>query len=65
MCAGGELVRREGRLDQSGDTYLPTAVASCPRCGWASFEPAVGVRWRSALEERAPAPPAPRRLRAA
>lgn len=63
MCDGGELVRREGRLDQSGDTYLPTTVATCPQCGYARFEPALDVHWRSALGEAAA--PAPRHLRAA
>ncbi len=63
MCDGGELVRREGRLDQSGDTYLPTTVVSCALCGYAKFEPAVGVHWKSAVDE--PSTPAPRRLRAA
>lgn len=51
MCAGGELVRREGSLDQSGDTYLPTAVVRCAVCGYAEFAPALGVRWRSAMAE--------------
>lgn len=66
MCAGGEMVRREGRLDQCGDTYLPTTVWSCPLCGYGEWQPAMGVHWRSAMDE-APSPVAspPRRLRAA
>ncbi len=63
MCDGGELVRREGRLDQSGDTYLPTTVESCPICGYARWEPALDVHWKSGGDE--PSRPAPRRLRAA
>jgi hypothetical protein len=50
MCEGGEMVRREGRLEQSGETYLPTIVSSCEICGYTKFAPAVGVRWRSEVE---------------
>jgi hypothetical protein len=49
MCDGGEMVRREGRLEQSGDTYLPTTVWSCALCEYAAWAPALGVRWRSAF----------------
>lgn len=55
MCDGGEMVRREGRLEQCGDTYLPTTVWSCALCGYAKFEPAMGVRWKADAD----APPAP------
>lgn len=62
MCDGAVMVRSEGRLEQSGDTYLPTIVSSCPVCGYTTFEPAVGVRWKSELEAEAPAASAgPRR----
>lgn len=47
ICHRGELVRREGRLDQSGDTFLPTVISSCLVCGYTKFDPAVGVRWKS------------------
>jgi hypothetical protein len=47
ICAAGEMVRREGRLDQCGDTYLPTTVSTCTLCGYAKFEPALGVRWKA------------------
>ncbi len=47
MCVGGEVVRSEGRLEQSGRTYLPTIVTTCPLCGYAKFEPALGVHWKS------------------
>jgi hypothetical protein len=50
ICRGGALVRGEGKLEQSGDSYLPTAVWSCGCCGYARFEPAVGRRWRPAQE---------------
>jgi len=63
MCRGGTLCPGQGRLDQSGDSYLPTVIWSCPRCGYARYEPAVGERWRPAVEPAvalapAPAPPA-------
>ncbi len=50
MCRDGVLLLTEGRLDQCGDSYLPTAVWSCERCGYSRFEPALHARWRSALE---------------
>lgn len=66
MCRDGELVRREGRLEQSGDTYLPTTTWTCGLCGYAKWEPAMGVRWRSAADAPAePVVPLPVRLRAA
>jgi hypothetical protein len=66
MCSGGELVCREGRLEQSGETFLPTTTWSCGLCGYAVWEPALGVRWRSVADEPAlPAIPLPWRLRAA
>jgi predicted RNA-binding Zn-ribbon protein involved in translation (DUF1610 family) len=50
ICRGAEMVRREGKLDQSGNTYLPTVVQSCPVCGYTKFAPAVGARWKSEVE---------------
>ncbi len=50
ICAAGEMVRREGKLDQCGDTYLPTTVSTCTICGYAKFEPALGVHWKSDAE---------------
>ncbi len=60
ICHGGSLEVGEGRLDQSGDSYLPTATLRCPRCGYARFEPALHARWRPSVEGVAEAPPAPR-----
>ncbi len=51
ICHDGELQRVEGRLEQSGDSYLPTIVWRCPRCEYSRFEPAVRVRWRAAAEK--------------
>ncbi len=56
MCHDGVLLRTEGRLDQSGDSYLPTAVWTCPRCEYSRFEPALNVRWRSALKPEPASP---------
>ena len=47
MCAEGMLTRSEGRLDQSGNTYLPTVVWTCDTCGCVKFEPATVVHWRA------------------
>jgi len=49
------MVCREGRLEQSGDTFLPTILSSCPVCGYTKFDPALGVRWKSE-HDAAPAP---------
>ena len=46
MCADGEVSRTEGRLDQSGATYLPTAVWSCNLCGYVRYDPARSAQWR-------------------
>jgi hypothetical protein len=53
MCADGVLTATEGRLDQSGATYLPTTIWSCNTCGCARYESATRVAWRS-LETGAP-----------
>ena len=47
ICQAGEVVRSEGRLDQSGHTYLPTTLWSCSICGFARYEPALAAQWRS------------------
>ncbi len=63
MCADGEVVRSEGKLDQSGNTYLPTSVWTCANCGYVRWDPAVVVHWRPLEETRAAAPAAmPERL---
>lgn len=48
ICRTAPLARREGRLEQSGETYLPTRVWCCTVCGYERWEPALGVRWLSA-----------------
>ncbi len=55
MCDDGVAVPGEGRLEQSGDTYLPTTVWACRRCGYVRYEAALGARWRAETPE--PAPP--------
>ncbi|HEY6106517.1 MAG TPA: hypothetical protein VIV59_11075 [Anaeromyxobacteraceae bacterium] len=55
MCDDGVAVRGEGRLDQSGDTWLPTTVWTCRCCGTARYEPALGARWRAEAEPEPPA----------
>jgi hypothetical protein len=50
ICNGGALVRGEGKLEQSGDSYLPTVVWSCGCCGYARYEPARGMRWQPACD---------------
>lgn len=47
MCDAGDLTRATGQLEQSGETFLPTIVSSCAICGYARFEPALGVQWRA------------------
>jgi hypothetical protein len=46
MCADGILTRSDGRLDQSGETYLPTTVWTCDVCGCTRYESAKVVAWR-------------------
>jgi len=45
MCKAGEIERSAGRLDQSGETYLPTVRWACGTCEWTRYEPAIDVRW--------------------
>ncbi|HZY04129.1 MAG TPA: hypothetical protein VFF02_11580 [Anaeromyxobacteraceae bacterium] len=47
MCDQGVAVRGEGRLEQSGQTFLPTTVWTCDRCGYARYEAALGTQWRA------------------
>jgi len=54
MCDDGVAVRGEGRLEQSGDTWLPTTVWTCDRCGYARYEAALGARWRAETEPGSP-----------
>lgn len=46
-CLAGVIHRGQGKLDQSGNTYLPTTVWTCDVCGLASYEPALGTPWRA------------------
>lgn len=60
ICRAGCIHRGEGRLDQSGGTYLPTTVWTCDVCGYAQYEAALGTPWRP--REARPveiAPPSP------
>ena len=57
MCRNGVLARGEGRLDQSGDTFLPTVTWTCACCEYRVFEPARTAGWRPAFGQDAP--PAP------
>jgi hypothetical protein len=50
MCHDGVLSRSEGRLDQSGDSYLPTMVWTCARCEYTRYEPALHAQWRRGAE---------------
>ncbi len=60
ICQAGTVHRAEGRLEQSGDTYLPTTVWACEVCGYAQYESALGTRWRSVeVKPVAIAPPSP------
>ena len=60
ICRADVLVRAEGRLEQSGDTYLPTATWTCPCCEYRRFEPALRARWRAAAESGSESEPARR-----
>jgi uncharacterized Zn finger protein len=56
MCSDGEVTRSEGRLEQSGNTYLPTSMWTCNTCGYVRYEPAVVVHWRPSESSRKYAP---------
>lgn len=56
MCQAGEIRQSQGRLDQCGNTYLPTTVWTCDVCGFARYEAARDVPYRSSLPEPAVAP---------
>jgi hypothetical protein len=47
MCPDGEVTASEGKLEQSGNTYLATTVWTCSLCGYVRYEPALSARWRS------------------
>ncbi len=49
MCRDGVLTASGGRLDQSGESYLPTVVWSCARCGYTRYEAAVHARWQASF----------------
>ncbi len=51
LCRAASLSRGEGKLDQSGDSYLRTVVWTCACCGYARYEPALRERWRPWVEE--------------
>lgn len=67
ICRGGVLARGEGKLDQSGDSFLPTVRWRCALCEYTRYEPATHARWRPgpAQEETAAEPSAPAHRRAA
>ena len=44
------MAKGEGKLDQSGQTYLPTVVWTCGVCGCKAWEPATNVTHR--VEEK-------------
>ena len=45
MCTDGILTATEGKLDQSGNTYLPTTVWACDVCGCVHYD-AAREGWR-------------------
>jgi len=47
MCTDGVLTGTDGKLDQSGDTYLPTTVWACDVCGCVRYDAAQVAPWRS------------------
>jgi len=49
VCKNRGVQRQDGRLDQSGLTYLPTVVWRCAVCDYASYEAARHVRWLPTL----------------
>jgi len=55
-CAHGVLSSREGKLDQCGNTYLPTILWTCDTCGLERYEPATGAHWRSVAQEATATP---------
>ena len=59
MCTDGVLTGSDGKLDQSGNTYLPTTVWTCDVCGCVRYDPANVARWRAHESCEAPASTAP------
>ena len=47
MCTDGILTRTDGKLDQSGETYLPTAIWACDTCGCVRYDAAKVAAWKS------------------
>jgi hypothetical protein len=58
MCTDGVLTGGDGKLDQSGHTYLPTTVWSCDLCGYVRYDPANVARWRPQEPRQATSPEA-------
>src|ERR687887_489628 len=54
MCADGVLTGTDGKLDQSGNTHLPTTVWACDVCGCVRYDPANVARWRPLESAYAP-----------
>ncbi len=68
ICHGGPLRAGDGKLEQSGDSYLPTVVWRCALCEYTRYEPAPHARWQPAhaapepeAQQPEPVPVAPRR----
>lgn len=59
ICRNGVLERGEGRLDQSGASFVPTVVHRCRLCEYARFEPAVRAKWVPAFPAVAELRPQP------
>lgn len=61
ICRNGVLERCEGRLDQSGESHVPTVVHRCRLCEYARFEPAVRAKWVPTFATVSEVRPAPSR----
>ncbi len=61
MCADGVITRSEGRLDQCGNTHLPTTAWTCDICGYVRYDPALEAQWRADEAVAGAAPPGVRR----
>jgi hypothetical protein len=46
MCNDGVLTGSDGKLDQSGNTHLPTTVWACDVCGCVRYDGAARVGWQ-------------------
>jgi hypothetical protein len=47
ICCGTEMKRSEGRLEQSGQTHLPTIVWTCETCNTQHWDAARNVPWQT------------------